>query len=77
MVVRSKSAVVGSKNLLYEGTLERKQKKRFDDKVLWLRLETPQNVVVKLNGNRIKLPKAVKAQGVFVTAKKVFAADAS
>jgi hypothetical protein len=31
---------------------------------------------VKLNGNRVKLPKAVKAQGVFVTAKKVFAADA-
>jgi cytoskeletal protein RodZ len=76
MVVRSKSAV-GNKNLLYEGTLELKQKKRFDDKVLWLRLEHPENVLVKLNGNRIKLPKAVKLQGVFVTAKKVFAADAS
>ena len=32
---------------------------------------------VKLNGNRVKLPRAVKAQGVFVTAKRVFAADAS
>ncbi len=50
----------------------------FDGKVLWLRLETPRNVLVKLNGNRVKLaPAAVKAQGVFVTAKKIFAADAS
>ena len=43
-----------------------------------MRLETPANVLVKLNGNRVKLPPAaVKAQGVFVTAKKIFAADAS
>ena len=74
MVVRSGSAV-GEANVLYEGTLERTQKQRFDSRVLWLRLESPQNVLVRLNGNRIKLPKAVKAQGVFVTAKKVFAAD--
>ena len=76
MIVRSGSAV-GEGNMLYEGTLERTQKKRFESRVLWLRLETPGNVLVKLNGNRVKLPKAVKAQGVFVTAKKVFAADAS
>ena len=75
MVVRAGSAV-GEGNTLYEGTLERTQKQRFDSRVLWLRLESPQNVLVRLNGNRIKLPKAVKAQGVFVTAKKVFAADA-
>ena len=29
------------------------------------------------NGNRVRLPAAVKAQGVFVTAKKIFAADAA
>ncbi len=63
--------------LLYQGTLERNQQKFFDGKVLWLRLETPANVLVKLNGNRVKLAPAVKAQGVFVTAKKIFAADAS
>jgi hypothetical protein len=76
LIVRSGSAV-GEGNVLYQGTLERGQKQRFDSRVLWLRLEMPQNVLVKLNGNRVKLPKAVKAQGVFVTAKKVFAADAS
>jgi cytoskeletal protein RodZ len=73
MIVRSKSALG---EVLYQGTLERHQKQRFDDKVLWVRLEMPANVLVKLNGNKIKLPKAVKAQGVFVTAKRVFPADA-
>lgn len=63
--------------VLYQGTLERGQKQRFDGRVLWLRLESPQNVLVKRNGNRVRLPKAVKEQGVFVTAKKVFAADAT
>jgi cytoskeletal protein RodZ len=76
MVVRSGSSQ-GEGNVMYEGTLERTQKKLFDSRVLWIRLEKPENVLVKLNGNRVKLPKAVKAQGVFVTAKKVFAADAS
>jgi cytoskeletal protein RodZ len=74
LIVRSKSAIG---RVLYQGTLERGQKQRFADKVLWLRLETPTNVVVRVNGNRKKLPAAVKAQGVFVTAKKVFAADAT
>ena len=41
------------------------------------RRATPQNVLVKLNGKRVKLAPAVKAQGVFVTAKKIFPADAS
>ncbi len=61
--------------LAYEGTLERGQKKFFDGQVLWIRLESPQNVLVRRNGNRVRLPNAVKAQGVFVTAKKIFAAD--
>jgi cytoskeleton protein RodZ len=63
--------------LLYQGTLERGQKKFFDGQVLWVRLESPQNVLVRRNGNRVRLPDAVKAQGVFVTAKKIFAADAA
>jgi hypothetical protein len=75
LIVRSGSAIG---NVLYQGTLERGQRQRFDGKVLWVRLETPANVLVKRNGNRVKLaPAAVKAQGVFVTAKKIFAADAS
>ncbi len=72
MIVKSGST---TGNTLYQGTLERGQRQRFDGDVLWLRLETPGNVTVKLNGNRVKLAPAVKAQGVFVTAKKVFAAD--
>jgi cytoskeleton protein RodZ len=72
MLVRSRSAVG---NVLYQGTLERGQIQRFDGRVLWLRLESPQNVIVKVNGNKVALQKAVRAQGVFVTAKKVFAAD--
>ena len=74
MMVRSSGALG---NVLYQGTLEKGQRQRFYGKVLWLQLETPRNVLVKLNGNRVKLAPAVKAQGVFVTAKKIFAADAS
>lgn len=74
MIVKSGSTGPGGETL-YQGTLERGQRQRFDGDVLWLRLETPANVVVKLNGNRVKLAPAVKAQGVFVTAKKIFAAD--
>ena len=74
MMVR-KSGALG--NVLYQGTLEKGQRQRFERKVLWLQLETPRNVLVKLNGNRVTLAPAVKAQGVFVTAKKIFAADAS
>jgi cytoskeletal protein RodZ len=74
LIVRQASALG---QVLYQGTLERGQKQRFDGRVLWLRLESPQNVLVKRNGNRVRLPNAVKAQGVFVTAKKIFAADAT
>ncbi|MBA2384177.1 MAG: DUF4115 domain-containing protein [Actinobacteria bacterium] len=73
LVVKSRSA---NGSVLYQGTLERGQQQLFEDKVLWLRLESPANVLVKLNGNRVKLAPAVKAQGVFVTARKIFAADA-
>jgi hypothetical protein len=74
LVVKSRSAIG---TVLYQGTLERGQQQRFEAKVLWVRLESPANVLVKVNGNRKKLPAAVKAQGAFVTAKKIFAADAS
>ena len=74
MLVRQRSALG---EVLYQGTLERGQKQRFDGQVLWVRLESPQNVLVRRNGNRVRLPAAVKAQGVFVTAKKIFAADAA
>jgi cytoskeletal protein RodZ len=74
MIVRSRSAIG---NVLYQGTLEKGQRQIFDRKVLWLQLETPRNVLVKLNGNRVNLAPAVKAQGVFVTAKKIFAADSN
>jgi cytoskeleton protein RodZ len=74
LLVRKASALG---EVLYQGTLERGQKQRFDGQVLWVRLETPQNVLVRRNGNRVRLPRAVKAQGVFVTAKKIFAADAA
>ena len=70
-----KSSALGE--ILYQGTLERGQKQRFDAQVLWVRLESPKNVLVRRNGNRVRLPAAVKAQGVFVTAKKIFAADAA
>src|SRR5688500_18292441 len=73
LVVKSRSAI-GS--VLYQGTLERGQQQRFEGKVLWIRLESPANVLVKLNGNRVKFGPAVKAQGMFVTPKKIFAADA-
>ena len=70
-----KGSILGE--ILYQGTLEHGQKQRFDGQVLWVRLESPKNVLVRRNGNRVRLPAAVRAQGVFVTAKKIFAADAA
>jgi cytoskeleton protein RodZ len=72
LVVRSRSALG---QVMYRGTLERGQKQFFDGQVLWIQLKSPQNVLVRRNGNKVKLPNAVKAQGVFVTAKRIFAAD--
>jgi hypothetical protein len=42
--------------LLYSGTLERGQRKSFEGKSLQLALADPQNVLVRLNGNRVDLP---------------------
>jgi hypothetical protein len=42
--------------LLYSGTLERGQRKSFEGKSLQLALAAPQNVLVRLNGNRVDLP---------------------
>jgi hypothetical protein len=42
--------------LLYSGTLERGQRKSFEGKSLQLALAEPQNVLVRLNGNRVDLP---------------------
>ena len=61
----------------FTGTIERGQKQRFTGRVLWLQVRTPKNVVVKLNGNRVRLVPAVKTRGVFVTAKRIVAADPS
>ena len=54
MEVRETSA---AGKLLYSGTLEDGQRKEFDGKSLQLALAKPQNVVVRLNGNRVELPK--------------------
>ena len=42
--------------LLYSGTLEQGQRKPFDGRSLQLALEEPDNVVVRVNGNRMDLP---------------------
>ena len=46
-----------SGKLLYSGTLEQGQRKSFDGKSLQVALAKPQNVVVRLNGNRVELPR--------------------
>jgi cytoskeletal protein RodZ len=42
--------------LLYSGTLERGQRKTFEGARLQLALAAPDNVAVRLNGNRVSLP---------------------
>ena len=54
MEVRARTS---SGKLLYSGTLEEGQRKSFEGKSLQLALAKPQNVVVRLNGNRVELPK--------------------
>ena len=54
MEVRARTS---SGKLLYSGTLEEGQRKSFEGKSLQLTLAKPQNVVVRLNGNRVELPK--------------------
>jgi hypothetical protein len=53
MEVRAGSA---AGKLLYSGTLERGQHKTFQNGRLQLALAEPQNVAVRLNGNRVDLP---------------------
>jgi len=53
MEVRAGSA---GGQLLYSGTLERGQRKTFEGARLQLALAEPQNVAVRLNGNRVTLP---------------------
>ena len=53
MEVRSGSV---SGRLLYSGTLERGQQKPFQGRRLQLALAEPENVVVRVNGNRVELP---------------------
>jgi len=59
----------------FNGTVERGQKQRFVGKVFWLQVEEPENVIVRRNGNRVTLPAAVKTRGVFVTSKRIVAAQ--
>ena len=61
----------------FSGTVEQGQRQRFEGRVLWLQVRSPKNVLVRLNGNRVKLPAVVKTDGVFVTAKRVFVVDPS
>jgi cytoskeletal protein RodZ len=42
--------------LLYSGTLEQGQRKSFDGRSLQLALAEPDNVAVRVNGNRVELP---------------------
>lgn len=58
----------------FTGTVEQGQKQRFTGRVLWLQVRTPKNVVVRWNGNRVRLAPAVKTRGVYVTAKRIVAA---
>ncbi len=46
-----------SGKLLYSGTLEQGQRKSFDGKSLQVALAKPLNVVVRVNGNRVDLPR--------------------
>jgi cytoskeleton protein RodZ len=74
-VVARQSSAIGK--VEYSGTVEQGQKQRFVGKLLWIQVRSPQNVVVKRNGNRVRLPAAAKTRGVFVTAKRIFVADPS
>ena len=74
-VVARQSSAIGK--VEYSGTVEQGQKQRFVGKLLWIQVRSPANVVVKRNGNRVKLPAAAKTRGVFVTAKRIFVADPS
>jgi hypothetical protein len=61
-----------SGQLLYSGTLEQNQRKTFQGRRLQLALAEPENVAVRLNGNRVALP----AGSTFVvTARRIVPAS--
>jgi cytoskeletal protein RodZ len=74
-VIARKGGAIG--RVEYSGTIEKGQRQRFEGTVLWLQVRSPRNVLVRLNGNRVRLPAVVKTDGVFVTAKRVFVVDPS
>ena len=57
-----------SGRLLYSGTLEEGQRKSFQGARLQFALAKPQNVVVRVNGNRVDLP---KGSTFVVTSKRI------
>jgi cytoskeleton protein RodZ len=61
-------AVSPAGTLLYSGTLEQGQRKSFDGRSLQLALAEPDNVVVRVNGNRVDLPKGTT---FVVTARRI------
>ena len=71
MEVRSGSV---SGRLLYSGTLERGQGKPFQGRTLQLALAEPDNVVVRVNGNRVELPAGT---AFVVTARRIVTASPS
>ncbi|MGI8478371.1 MAG: RodZ domain-containing protein [Gaiellaceae bacterium] len=61
-----------SGQLLYSGTLERGQQKPFQGRRLQLALAEPENVVVRVNGNRVELPAGT---AFVVTARRIIPAS--
>lgn len=64
--------ISASGRLLYSGTLEQGQAKRFQAQRLQLALAEPENVVVRLNGNRVELPAGTSFT---VTARRIVPAS--
>ena len=60
--------------LLYSGTLERNQRKTFQGRRLQLALAEPDNVGVRVNGNRVELPAGTS---FVVTARRIVPASSS
>jgi len=71
MEVRSGSV---SGQLLYSGTLERGQRKPFQGRRLQLALAEPDNVRLRVNGNRMELPAGT---AFVVTARRIVTASSS
>lgn len=63
-----------SGELLYSGTLERNQRKTFQGPSLQLALAEPDNVGVRVNGNRVELPAGTS---FVVTARRIVPASSS